>query len=751
MSAFKKIPFKDYSIVPFNANKHYNFNSSSAAANKITYHNSSWTSQSIDLYNSGNIKYDQLDHLFYRNYKNDVGNKLGNINYLKQKRVLSNISNILSIPAGLYGHKIKKESFFLSSSGIAITDDSYGNLIVQGTNIDDYITDPRSILLDIGPVKGFKKYDLNTINDFILDGFRPNNTFYKKGKTKINIPSEPSELFLNGAFTGVADTGSAFNHNQFGPLLAYNNAGTTNSASIENEQLVIRAHTTNRGARFDHPGVKGTTYELNLFTGEGDTGSIYVSQTGYGGLPGGSIFTTPNTTSSLYYTAVNDNDIKVYFRANLNLIGGRTNGTSSFDNISIKEKTTNNYSTLSSQPDFDDSYFSNNINYKNVLFHSSSLYTSDGTFPVIGFNGYDSEIKINHNSNFNFNPNDDFSIEFWVNPQQYSPLKALNASLIEKSTTETILKSALEGPAGTYSLDVAGSSGLKDVPTSPRYPFSIYLKQIGNEVNLIFEQSDGDKTAKVQTPINIKNINHVVCIQRKSLISNIDSTSNTHNISIYVNGLWKGGTTVYNLKNTQNNANIYIGNKGGNSNYFSGSLSQIKIFNKALTNTQVTNHYKSSNGSPYIGNIFYSNGLVAITHPDYSPVLSRARLGIGQAIINPDPSQPNFNSRFIVGGNTSFDAFFGIQQLQFQGSHLIHEYEYQCTIDEYEFNNTLNPTARKNLSEPADFTTSSIFKPYITTVGLYNENNELLVVGKLGQPIRTSDETDTTLVIRWDT
>ncbi len=743
MSAFKKIPSKDYSIVPFNANKHYNFDSSSAATNKITYHNSSWSSQSIDLYNSGNVKYDQLDHLFYRNYKNDVGNKLGDINYLKQKRVLSDISNILSIPAGLYGHKIKKESFFLSSSGVAITDDSYGNLIVQGTNIDDYITDPRSILLDIGPIKGFKKYDLNIIDDFILNGFKPNSNLYRKGKTKINTPSEPSELFLNGTFTGVANTGSAFNHNQFGPLLAYNNAGTTNSASIENKQLVIRAHTTNRGARFDHPGVKGTTYELNVFTGEGDTGSIYVSQTGYGGL-GPSMFTTPNTTSSLYYTAVNDNDIRVYFRANFNLIGGRTHGTSSFDNISIKEKTTNNYSTLSNQPDFDDSYFFNNINYKNVLFHSSSLYTSDGTFPVVGFNGYNSEIKINHNSNFNFNSNDDFSIEFWVNPQQYYPLSLHNASLIEKSTTKTILKSPLEGQAGTYPLNTTGSSELKDVLIDRKYPFNIYLRTIGNEIYLFFEQSDGNKTPTVQVPITPKSMNHIVCT-RKNI------SSNESKLSIYLNGLWRGATTVKNLKNTQNNANLYIGNKGGHTNYFSGSLSQIKIFNKVLTNTQITNHYKSSNGSPYIGNIFYSNGLIAITHPDYSPVLSRTRLGIGSAIINPSSDQTNFNSRFIIGGNVSFDSFFGIQKLQFQGSHLIHEYEYQCTIDEHEFNNTLNPTARKNLTNPADFTTGSLFKPYITTVGLYNENNELLVVGKLGQPIRTSDETDTTLVIRWDT
>ena len=53
--------------------------------------------------------------------------------------------------------------------------------------------------------------------------------------------------------------------------------------------------------------------------------------------------------------------------------------------------------------------------------------------------------------------------------------------------------------------------------------------------------------------------------------------------------------------------------------------------------------------------------------------------------------------------------------------------------------------------ELANFTTSSYFKPYVTTIGLYNENNDLLVVGKLGQPIRMSDETDTTFIMRWDT
>ena len=115
-----------------------------------------------------------------------------------------------------------------------------------------------------------------------------------------------------------------------------------------------------------------------------------------------------------------------------------------------------------------------------------------------------------------------------------------------------------------------------------------------------------------------------------------------------------------------------------------------------------------------------------------------------------------------IGGSPSFASFEAganlsncINTLQFQGTHLIYEHEYQCTIKEHEFNSTTNLSARKFKSsksyELANFTTSSLFKPHVTTIGLYDDNNELLVVGKLSQPIKSSDETDTTFVVRWDT
>ena len=49
-----------------------------------------------------------------------------------------------------------------------------------------------------------------------------------------------------------------------------------------------------------------------------------------------------------------------------------------------------------------------------------------------------------------------------------------------------------------------------------------------------------------------------------------------------------------------------------------------------------------------------------------------------------------------------------------------------------------------------DNVTGSYFSPYVTTVGLYDENQNLLAVGKLSQPLPVSPTTDTTILINID-
>ena len=49
-----------------------------------------------------------------------------------------------------------------------------------------------------------------------------------------------------------------------------------------------------------------------------------------------------------------------------------------------------------------------------------------------------------------------------------------------------------------------------------------------------------------------------------------------------------------------------------------------------------------------------------------------------------------------------------------------------------------------------NFVTHSDFRPYITTIGLYNDAGELLVVGRTSHPIKNDDKMDMSFVVRFD-
>ena len=89
----------------------------------------------------------------------------------------------------------------------------------------------------------------------------------------------------------------------------------------------------------------------------------------------------------------------------------------------------------------------------------------------------------------------------------------------------------------------------------------------------------------------------------------------------------------------------------------------------------------------------------------------------------------------------------------FQSTMTIYESQYKCTLLANEFNYTQNPSAISSSSNSgvvSDFLTGSYFQPYITTVGLYNNANELVAVGKLAQPLQSSNTTDTTILVNLD-
>jgi hypothetical protein len=408
--------------------------------------------------------------------------------------------------------------------------------------------------------------------------------------------------------------------------------------------------------------------------------------------------------------------------------------------------------------DKDDSYFMNQIHYTNVTFNTSSLGSTSHKFPKITFNSTTgSLISSSHSEKFNFDDTNDFSISFWINPKHITTSGSVGSSTIENGF---IIGNYVKQLVDSKKRYVISKSRTK---AENRFPYEIYMQSS----SLFFDMSDGNTVKSITTPINgLYNNNfkpkHIIC-------QNSGST-----MQLYLDGILQSSTTV-SFKNTvKNTADLYIGSSndivfdksGGigsssiqngfvignyvnsSSNFyrgFNGDLNNINIWSRAYNGTAITNISQSINGSPYIGNIFYQNGFASITHPTYHSTLNS--VGINNLAI----SSSNNKTTFKVSKN-SVD---GINTLQFQGTHLIYEHEYQCTAEEHEFNNTTNRSARKRKSEDpyelADFTTSSLFRPHVTTIGLYNSNLELLVVGKLGQPVRMSDETDTTFVLRWDT
>ena len=275
--------------------------------------------------------------------------------------------------------------------------------------------------------------------------------------------------------------------------------------------------------------------------------------------------------------------------------------------------------------------------------------------------------------------------------------------LICKSTKESTLPTPLYQPLYT-----TGSSQIMNLKTQNHYPFEIF---IDDSQNITFRKTDGTFTPTITAPINTGSLSHIVCMSSASVME------------IWISGSKISSTVDTTIYQTENKSELFIGSKGELSNYYTGSMSNLNIFNSSRTKEQIKSLSSSINGSPYIGNIFYSNGLATITHPKYQYI-----------------AKPPISNGFKVS---------------FKNIHPIYENEYQCTINADEYNFTHNISTRKIKSDQkpdlANFATSSLFKPYVTTVGLYNEANELLVVGKLGQPVRMSDETDTTFVIRWDT
>ena len=98
-----------------------------------------------------------------------------------------------------------------------------------------------------------------------------------------------------------------------------------------------------------------------------------------------------------------------------------------------------------------------------------------------------------------------------------------------------------------------------------------------------------------------------------------------------------------------------------------------------------------------------------------------------------------------------YDAVKDGAHFQARNTEHLHSRTYFCRIPSYAANHSANPTFIADSSTDGTFRHASMVgnpKTYITTVGLYDDNNELLAVAKLSKPLLKSFQREALVRVR---
>jgi|TARA_R110002049_G_scaffold102541_1_gene248105 hypothetical protein len=286
----------------------------------------------------------------------------------------------------------------------------------------------------------------------------------------------------------------------------------------------------------------------------------------------------------------------------------------------------------------DDSFYLNQVDYKKTTFTDGNTHPGFTSFIDTGTNG---SLRLPHNNLYNFSLNDDFNISFYFklsNAQKVATSGSLSNDkyfIIAKSDTKTIIPNSGEGSSEILSTFISGNLQPLDVPSENKYPFKIYYKNDAtNTGSLFFERSNGEATSLVSTPL------FEFTEATAGRLIHISAQKSGSELQLWVDGVKTVSGSDINLDESKNipptnEANLYVGTRGDVDSYLDGKLSQIMIWDNALSQTQIQNISESITGTPYIGNIFYDEGFVTITHPQYTDILQEYSASSNNITLSP--------------------------------------------------------------------------------------------------------------------
>lgn len=308
----------------------------------------------------------------------------------------------------------------------------------------------------------------------------------------------------------------------------------------------------------------------------------------------------------------------------------------------------------------------------------------------VKFNGTNSAIEINNATNNWFNVFDNnFAISLWMTP--YST--AVTQSIISKA----------------YYINNNTATQLAS------YPFDMYY----TSASLNVKRYDGIYISTLSASINNLNQAYHIVYQKTG-----------SNLQIYRDGTLISTVADATVNKVSNNYSIFVGARGYSSSSmasqspFNGAIDEVRIYGRALKPSEITSLSTLTNANYLalqtnkVGNVFYEQGIVV-----YSP----------------------FQNELITGS-------FGIKDfsLKYKSSIDIDQYKYYINVPMNDYNTSTNPTLYDSTGSLMSFAIDTDFTPYITTIGLYDKDYNLVAVAKLGSPIPKSSGLDLNFEVSFD-
>lgn len=164
----------------------------------------------------------------------------------------------------------------------------------------------------------------------------------------------------------------------------------------------------------------------------------------------------------------------------------------------------------------------------------------------------------------------------------------------------------------------------------------------------------------------------------------------------------------------------------------------------------------------FIGNIFYANGVIVLFWENISDVIG---VPTGKLINASTGKNINKGPPYAVNGiqnpvsPVEYLFTFLDYTLEFKSKVTRYEHQVTCTVKPGEFNGVTNPSVKKDEDDfisyfKGEFTDENgnkvSFRPFVTTIGLYDEFLNLIAVGKLSRPIQKPDDIPITFVVEFD-